>query len=300
MNNLREYLLFALTLILLLSACGPTDLENIGGEHESAIVVNAIIFQGDTSMNITLTKSSGVTDTVFFEDLKLDVTNSNLSLDTPDQGNVPGYVYAQSSSQDGVTLPLWKFDYNNFIAGDSYRLTAITEGFETIQSDVTILAKPELINVEISQSEANGETIVRDRFEVTINDPNNGENYYYISATETYEEDGFNFENDYRFYDLPSNPIDQSYLEKVITSFSDSDFNGREHTFVVYGERFVRDQTKIDFKLYQISQEHYDHIQIYERYNSDNPINEPVLFNSNIEGGFGLFAITSKPDIVTF
>lgn len=300
MRNSTNYILLILLAVILVSACGQTEFENFGKDHESKLVVNGVVFQGDSTMNITLTKSLGLSDTVLFENLILDVTNSELLLSTPDQATIEGYVYKQSSSQDGVRLPLWKFDYRNFIANENYVLTAETEGYEIVRSSVIIPAKPELVDVNLNQENSEEERIVRDRFEITLNDPGDEQNYYYIKATETYDEQGFEFENDYRFYDLPSNPIDQGYLEKVITSFSDSDFNGREHTIVVYGERIVRNQTKIELKLYQITKEHYDHIQIYERYNNDSPIDEPVLFNSNIEGGLGLFSITSEPDIISF
>jgi hypothetical protein len=289
----------AAILLLLLTACEPTDFENIGIDHDPTIAVYGMVFQGDSSMHISLSKSSGLTDTVLFEDLKLNIDNSNLTLMTPDQGLVEGYVSQQSASRNGIRIPLWSFDYTDFVAGEEYELMASTSGLDPVSASITIPPQPTLIAATLDEINQESAIVVRDRFEITLQDPSEEENYYYIKAVEIIDESGFEFESDYRFYDLPSNPIDISYLEKVITSFSDRDFNGREHTMVVYGERVKRTRKRVEFRLYQITKEHYDYIQIYERYNSDSPIDEPVLLNSNVEGGQGIFAVTSKPDIIT-
>jgi len=283
-----------LSLLLICNACSESTIME--SDHNSAIAVNAQIFQGDSVMNITVTQTYGLGDTLFYDDVTLD--NIDLSLSTPDKGVVPGFSDSRSSSNEGLFIPLWEFNYYDFISGEEYMINAEKPGLEPITAQVIIPPKPVIVDIKYTPSTSTG-SVVRDRFELTLSDDTDEDNYYYFRAQETIEESGFEFRRDFRFYSLPSNPIDQSFLEEVITSISDRDFNGKsEHTIILYGERIKKPQTSVEFQVFQITKEHYDFIQNYEKFNSNGPLEEPVNFNSNIAGGHGIFAITSKPDIV--
>jgi len=287
-----KFVSFTLVVTLCISC---SDNEFSETNHDSALAVNAQIFQGRNDTYISVSQSFGLGDTLFYADLELD--NIDVTLNTPDQGIFAGFSTLVSNSNDGLFLPIWQFDYTNFIAGGEYTFRAEKEGLEPVIATVYVPEKPTIIDVEYTPSVSNS-SVVRDRFELTLSDPANEDNYYYVRAFELID-DG-RFERDFRFYSLPANPIDQSFLEEVITSFSDKDFNGREHTVVFYGERIKRDQEKVQFQLFQITKDHYDFIQDYNKFNNDSPISEPVIFNSNIIGGHGIFAISSKPDFVEF
>lgn len=290
LNNTIKYFSFSL-LLLLFGACSENTILDI--DHNSALEVNGQILQGDRLMNITVSKSFGLRDTLFYDDLGLQ--NIEISMETPDKGTIIAFSDRLTNNLNGLALPIWEFDYSEFIPGEEYILSAEAEGLDRISATARVPEMPKIIDMVYTPSTSDA-TVVRDRFDLTFDDPGDEENYYYIKGFETIEESGFEYQSDFRFYSLPSNPIDESFLEEVITSFSDKDFNGSGHTIIFYGERIRRNQVGVEFQLFQISKDHHEFIQNYQKSNSDSPIAEPVIFNSNIRGGHGIFAISSKPD----
>jgi len=266
--------------------------------HDSRLVLNSQIIQSDTVSRIILTESVSITDTFLNSENTVFNDNASMTLYTPDQGAIEGYIYRDADPSDNVQLPFWKFDYDNYIEGATYSIEAESDGREMISAETVVPEQPQLIDVKVNLREAPANRFFsRDRFEITINDPAGEENYYQIQANFLINEGGFEYLRNYRFYDAPENPIDESFLENRITILNDKSFDGREHTFVAYGERGSYDFSEITFTIFQISKEAYEYQEAYERFNSDSPFSEPVTFPNNIENGFGIFSITSKPAI---
>jgi len=285
-------------IMITLSSCEIEDRVIELPEHDSRLVLNAQIYQADTTMNIILTESMGITDT-FLRTENIELRNSSqITLFTPDEGAIEGYIYKEPNLTENVKTPFWKFDYNNFLEGETYVIEAEADGYDQVRSEVTIPMPANLVDVEVNLQEAD-ETrfFTRDRFEITIDDPAGEENYYLIEATREIEDNGFFFTRRYRFYDSPENPIDESFLENRISVLSDKNFNGTEYSFVAYGERGSERFSEIKFNIYQITKEAYEYQLAFEKANTDSPFAEPVTFPNNIEAGYGIFSITSKPAI---
>ena len=285
-----------ITIISVFCSCELEDRIIELPDHDSRLVLNAQVFQSDTSSNIIVTESIGITDTFLAVQNEALTNSADLTLYTPDQGAITGYVYKQPSEYENVQLPFWKFDYQDYIAGETYKVEATADGYDMIVAHATVPYEPGLVDVEVTIREGTPTTFfVRDRFEITINDPADQENYYQIRADYIIDDNGFESLRKYRFYDTPQNPIDESFLENHITVISDKSFNGTEHKFITYGERGSYDFREIRFTIFEISKEAYDYQVAFDRWNTDNPFAEPVTFPSNIDNGFGIFSISSKP-----
>jgi len=286
------------TLVGFMCSCEIEDRVIELPPHESKLVLNSQIFQGDTTTGILLTESIGITDTFFRNENEAFRNSSTLTLYTPDKGAIEGYIYKEPNEFENVQLPLWKFDYNDYIEGETYSIEAEVDGYDMITSETIVPKQPDLVDVKVYLKEAPPNRFFsRDKFEITINDPADEENYYLIRANFLINDNGFEYLRKYRFFDAPENPIDESFLENRMTILNDKSFNGREHTFVAYGERGKYDFSEITFSIYQISKKSYDYQLAFENYNIDSPFAEPVTFPNNIDDGYGIFSITSKPTI---
>jgi len=299
--KLNNFIILVMTLLVasLMCSCEIEDRVIELPPHDSKLVLNSQIFQGEDESKILLTESKSITDTFFKAENMAFRNSSSLTLYTPDQGAIEGYIYKEPNEFENVQLPLWTFDYNDYISGETYNIEAEVEGYDKITSEIIVPAEPDLVNVEVELKEAApSKFFSRDKFEITINDPADEENYYYIKANFLINDNGFEYLRNYRFFDAPENPIDESFLENRITILNDKSFNGREHTFVAYGERGSYDFSEITFSIYQISKEAYEYQLAFENFTANSPFAEPITFPININGGYGIFSVTSRPSIM--
>ncbi len=285
---------------ILITSCDLADRSLELDPHDSKLVLDAQLFQGDTTQLIILSKSIGITDTLFSEEINQPLPGSGITLITPDQGAISGYIYRDASPFATVSAPLWKFDYSDFIAGEAYTVEGVADDLEPISATSTVPPNPTLSEINVILADTNTNNFfIRDKWEITIDDAADQENFYMIEADHVFFEDQFENRNKIRFYDIPNNPIDESFIENRVSVISDKNFNGTMYKFIVYGERPKRGNSEIQFKLYQITEDHYKYLSQYERYNNDNPFSEPVTFHNNIADGYGIFSITSKPVLRT-
>jgi len=298
-KDIKIYLLI-LTSILVIS-CDLDDRILELEEHESRLVIDAQITQVDTSMAILITESQSIADTIFEYENTKQLNNVSLQLMTPDEGIIDGFIFGYTRETERQNLAFWKFEYFDFLESESYTLVAKADGLETISAEVIVPTKPSIKELDVSfDNGSSGDFIVRDKFELTISDRPNQENYYLLEATITYSNDEFSFESEYRFYDLPNNPIDESFLENRIRILEDKTFDGRDYKITLYGERQTNyDIENVAFNLYEITENYYNYIDQFDKYNNENPFSEPITFPNNIENGYGIFTITSKPDVKT-
>lgn len=266
-------------------------------EHDSKLALTAMLTPQDTLNAMLLTVSIGILDSIDkYEGDFLE--NGELWLHTPDQGIVAAYIYKDiedySEWETGVKLPLWKLDYNDFIEGAVYQLEARAENFESVTAICTVPSKPNLLDVKITRNNSNsGDYYVRDRFEISIEDKPDEKNYYRLNAKQIVLEEGVEYFNEYLFYKNASNPLDESLIDESVRVFSDSDFDGQEHTLILYGRRGSKPFEQVNFSLVEITKEEFQHTLTYDRNVRDNPFAEPVTYQSNIENGVGIFSISS-------
>jgi len=300
MKNLIKYI-SALSLIFLFNACEiePRIIEL--PEHNSQLTITAALTPQDDSLNtILFNYSIGIQDVQDFDSENY-LINPSLSLTTPDQGVIDGYIFKDVedySEFESARFPLWKFDYIDFIPGETYVLHGSAEGYEDIQTSVTIPQVPELSSVKITKSDDTDPTryFQRDLFEIEI-DPAGESNYYRIRARPIIKDNTTGIiGSSFRFYGNYSNPIDESTLEKRITVVSDELFDGEKHTMLVYGERGSYDFDQVEFDLIAITEAEFLYFNAVEKLNNDNPFTEPVTIQSNISNGYGLFSISSPPN----
>jgi len=301
MKNIINYI-SALSLLLVFNACETEPREIELPEHNSRLTITAALTPADDSLNtILFNYSIGIQDTLDYASENY-LDNPRLKLTTPDEGIIEGYIFKDVSDFSDfatVRFPLWKFDYTNFIPGETYVIEGSADGYEDIISTVTIPQKPDLSNVKITKSEDTDPTrfFQRDLFEIEINDPAGEKNYYRIRARPIIIDNSTGIIGaGFRFYENYSNPIDESTLEKRITVISDELFDGEKHTMLVYGERGSYDFNEVEFDLLAITEAEYLYFNAVEKLNNDNPFSEPITIPSNITNGFGLFSISSPPD----
>jgi hypothetical protein len=155
------------------------------------------------------------------------------------------------------------------------------------------------------------------KFKISFTDPENERNYYLIKMfLSTYFESHFAYANTYSeiVQFKCSDPIVEENIESrtgpEAIAFSDKMINGQKHKidlimkeesvlllpedyeiFSPPGSYPVYRKT-IYLKLYSITEEYFKYIQSLQLYskNYGNPLAEPVMVNSNVEGGYGMFA----------
>jgi len=300
MNRIYINITLLLSIIIGLNSCEleerTLELEN----HESKLVIDAQIIQSDIDQKILITESLGITDTLFPEQFTELLPGSSISLVTPDLGTIEGYIYKPANEFAQISLPIWKFDYSDFIEGEEYTIEGFADDHTPVSATVSIPNAPILEDITFTKEEGQSSNyFLRDKWEISIDDPSDQENYYLISAEHIYFIDTFENRNNVRFYDIPNNPIDIGFIENRVSVVSDKNFNGSIYKLTIYGERPPIEDSTIEFKIYQISKTHYDYLIQYDLYNNNNPFSEPVTFTSNITDGYGVFCITSKPLIRT-
>lgn len=295
----RLIILLITGIMLTISSCelGPREISL--DDHESRIAITALLTPGDTTNNILFNVSIGILDSVQqFENGFLE--NQRLILHTPDAGAIEGFIakdiedYQPWESEQRYRL--WRFDYKDFIEGETYELEASADDFEPVISITTVPQPPNVLDVKINRSRnPRGLRVTRDKFEITLQDDPNERNYYRINAIPISTGE-IPFFNPYRFYRNASDPLDFSALDELIIVFSDEQFNGQEYTMVLYGENFnEQEYNQVDFSLVSIPEQEYRNTLARLNNSRSNPFAEPVIYNSNIENGYGVFSISSLP-----
>ena len=298
---MRNIILLVIAVVSIgLQSCELSPREIELAAHDSKLAITAMLSPGDTTANILFNVSIGILDTLEkYEGGFLE--NQKLTLHTPDAGPVNGYISKDIDDykewETSRKYRIWKFDYNDFKVGATYELEASADNYQPITAKTTVPSTPNVIDVKITAREpVNGQYFVRDKFDIVIKDDPDERNFYKINAIPISLTE-FPYLNPYIFYRNANDPIDLSALDERIIVISDDEFNGQEYTIVLYGEiRGQRDNYRqIDFSLVSITEQEYRREIALERSGDDNPFAEPVIYNSNIENGYGVFSISSPP-----
>lgn len=187
--------------------------------------------------------------------------------------------------------------------GDRLDLEIITPNFEPIRATQILPSKVSIDSVGYEEDVSRTANLdVQDLFSFTLTDPVAEENYYWLQV-------------EYETTDYYDTIVDintgvwgnlQSF-DPIIDDyglFSDAEINGQTYTVNILASSFKNPSPEftIKYKLHSITKELYHYLQSYHlQYTaSQNPFSQPVVINSNIEGGIGAFGIytTSEMELV--
>ena len=186
----------------------------------------------------------------------------------------------------------------NFVPGNNYRLQVSKSGFETISAQAVY---PSL--VEIDTAYYRESTVVGEfnedvkQIQVDFQDPV-GSNFYEIKA---YVIEEIGSEN----YFYPLYPSADQFNGQIGRGeglfFSDENFEGELAEIIInYSDFEVDEDAEVILELRHITEDYllFD-LSLELAFNSnDNPFSEPVQVKSNIENGFGVFALWNSDIVV--
>lgn len=265
-------------------------------EHESRLVLNARVSSTDSSITALVANSLGILDTSAY--------------DFPEDATVRLFRDGELLGSD---FTFWQDQLKYFLALDEplgaapglYRMEASAPGYEPVFAEQRMPVPVPVQSLRFERDGAvDGEGQRADGIEVQFTDPAGEDNYY---ALEFYYEisdvqptgDTFTYRN----------PIYASTLDQVIQFgyhyeqvFTDKSFNGSSYTVSLYAYSGAVPEgapnTRLVARLYSLSRDAflYD-LSLQQYYDArDNPFAEPVTVHSNIEGGYGIFALSSAAE----
>jgi Domain of unknown function (DUF4249) len=330
--------IFSILFILSIWSC-ETVIENVALPYEERIVVQAFISPQDTLLEVKISKTRPVTGTFpadqFYGsqvykpldgatiEISDGVRKANFLFQTISNPN--GTEYDQKTgklvtqTRTGYFLKTKDF---SIIAGKTYTLTAKAPNLPDVSATCTVpsrklieskdftIIKGNIDSVKSGGSYSSSGTILYNyynltkRFNITVNDITNEENYYavayYSQKFTQYIEDGSGRQltNPYIFIQEPGSDFINDYKQDgKVLNFQKTDINmgfynnDPNKQVNPYNLRTMIHNLSIfvaitDKAYYQYNKS----ISSGRGLNDDNPFAEPVLTYSNINGGLGVFA----------
>ena len=316
-----------LAIVLLITACEKQidiDIE----DTESMVVVKAAN-EADSPLTVDLTYSRPAFGSFYVrydEDFFQKITNATVSL------SVDGGAALAASRNDGT----YTFSHKPQ-PGEKLELTIAVPGKDNITSTATVPQCPMISNLDTSYSNQGYDYYYTTQVNVnfTLNDPAATDDYYAIRIREidtiiNIERDNNDniilqdtiIESYYRFFEctdyllVNNNEID---IEDPTTSrtysgtemlFTDATINGLSHNIKLVGQydRYwekASDTTIYHYGLFlevtALTRDLYLYRQTMNNYNNNDELlgffSEPVQIHSNIDGGIGIFGVSSKTTI---
>ncbi|MCB0557591.1 MAG: DUF4249 domain-containing protein [Lewinellaceae bacterium] len=262
-------------------------------EHESRLVLNARFSSLDTGVTALVANSLGILDTSAY--------------DIPEDAAVRLFRDGEWVGGDFFFLPdklkyFLSLDEPLGTAPRLYRMEVSAPGYEPISAEQVMPVPASIQSLRVERDGAiDGEGRRADGIEVQLNDPADEENYYALAFF--YEISEGQPGGDTITY---SNPVYASTLDQVVQYgyhyeqvFTDKSFNGSSYTVSLYTYQGAlpegQGNARLVARLYTLSRDAflYD-LSLRQYYDAlDNPFAEPVTVHSNIEGGYGIFALSS-------
>lgn len=311
--------------IILFSACLKVNIEI--PDTGRKIVINGLITT-DNLLNVRISKSA------YIGDMNTSIYSSLYNVD-----NAEVFFYQNSTRIDSLYYVGRPFDedrmyfFGNYwservspIAGKEYKIVAKVPG---LPDAITSTVVPNLVKIErvdtsrvLLTPDPNNKNSSKVQMICKINftDPSNDKNFYLFNIYRIPS-----WGNPQNIYFKSQDPIVEeklnSYQETEGIVFSDKIINGQKYGLAVtvdanaFGRPFSNDTPTADgipypdhiktiyFRLYSITEEYYRYIKTLNKYNANytNPLADPVLVYSNINGGYGIFAGASiSSDSIVF
>ena len=292
------------------------------------LAINGMI-TSDKFFNLRITKSSYITELPTADDF------STYDLDSADiflYNNAVCIDTLQHIDNLGPDFMDWwdVFPNSNYfsksekpIPGKEYEVIAKFPGLPdasatTVIPDLVKIDKVDSMRVALAPLPYYG-TNTGLRFKIKFSDPANQNNFYMFrmflnTYYDPYEGYYVPYQSENMWF-MSEDPIIEEKINHVNGTvsliFSDKVINGQSYSlditirgdylFVSDGTYTTRRKT-IYFKLYSITEEYFKYLKTLHEYSQTygNPLAEPVLVNSNVTGGYGMFtgAAVSTDSIV--
>ncbi|HFA50103.1 MAG TPA: DUF4249 domain-containing protein [Bacteroidetes bacterium] len=281
--------IFFFSAILFFASCSEDFFEQTVDidipEHTPQLAVTSQLSSGDTMLWAFLTPSQGILDNTAaqpIEDATVELFRNGQLMETLFYSGERFYT-----SISNTPLPT---------DADEYILKVSAPGFDPIEVVQQMPAPVPIISATYEAGGAidiDGERV--DEVSVEFVDPAGEDNYYQMTIVIEVERQNGGFTNSPYIYKLDpiAEELDNGQYLK------DDSFDGKKYVWRVgfYEQHFDPNQSvKIHVQLSSVSRDQY----FYERsvYLSvdadDNPFAEPVIIHSNVEGGQGVFTLSSK------
>jgi hypothetical protein len=298
MQYINKYILFFICstiAIVNFSSCDEDTFSQVVDieipEHKSSIVLNGIWSSQDTFLSLIVSNSLSILD--------------NEDYTVPNDAEVKLY-------KNEALLGDFAFDdfSRYFLELDdvlsdevaTYKIEASFGDYEPVSVEQTM---PRNVTIENAHFEADGtfdptgEKV--DEFSITFNDPPGEENYYLfrVSYIEQFVDwNGDTIRSSGMIYLDSNDPIVNYSQEGLI--FTDKAFDGNEYTINGWDYGWYDQVEEFELELVNLSKDGYLYLKSLEDYyNSEgNPFAQPATVYSNIENGYGIFALGAADRVI--
>ena len=283
-----------LSFFLIICICSCEKIIPFNEEVTEPKIVVHSFFNSTDQWKVFITKSLTVTDNG-----KLDFLENASVVIKDEQNNIVEILEHDSLGKyKGNTTPQ---------IGKSYRIEAEVLGYNSVYAQDYIPNEVTISSVDSSTSHLNNEKILE--LDVSINDPQEEENYYYLKVHVGLNTLDGNYQTK-RLNVLVNNPIFENsepnkWDNKGI--FTDFLFNGENTTIktaiklpiIVNDVSYnLNDLDYLEIRLQNLTKAKYLYNKSYDLYQnaSGSPFAQPVQVYSNVNGGFGIFAGSKRID----
>jgi Domain of unknown function (DUF4249) len=268
--------IFFLLTVALVSSCKPSDDYNINYEGDK-LVVNGII-QANIGVTVALSKSQSPIG-------KISTDGFNVK-----KGRV--WLYQNDTLVAEMTINAnGKFTINSFKpqAGKSYRLKAVAESLDTVESLPVVMPDAPTINSFVLRGDSTNR-VNQSRgailFSVNLKDNGSEKNFYHLDSYVQISKDSI-----YNYYLKglkPGYAACEFYALSNVITFTDKCFNGKDFKVDYTSEH--EKQGTIVIELSGIDKSFFLLMDSYDQpVGIDLGFSEPKLAVSNIKNGYGVF-----------
>ena len=299
MQTLNKYIflfLGAAASVLNFSGCDEDTFSQVVEieipEHKESIVLNGLWTSQDSTLELLVSNSLSILD--------------NADYTIPDDADVK--LFKDGALWNNLILSEATFKYSLALdspLGNELATYRIEAGFGTYDPVFVEQTMPGTVLIKEASYEQDGtidptgEKV--DEFSITFDDPPGEENYYLlrVSYIEQYVEwtgDTIRYEG--MIY-LDSNDPITGYSEQGLI-FTDKAFDGNEYTINAWNYGWFEQVELFNVELINITRDGYLYLRSLENYyNSvDNPFAQPATVFSNIENGYGIFALGAVDKVI--
>lgn len=195
-----------------------------------------------------------------------------------------------------LSLTTYSLSSESLQAGNTYKITAQSDGFESISATQTLPDPPTAHLIEfIHQSNIHINGKQQDIYKIEIQDEPDIDNYYEL-----------------KIYTLDTDNLPQSWRDRNLRTYNpllevgqktlylkDDTFEGKAYRIELLAN--TRDTTRFDIKVEvkSTTRDRYlfaKSLIAYENTN-DNPFVEPIIIHTNVENGQGLFSLENSVEM---
>lgn len=285
--------------VFLLTGCDPGSFSQIVDvdipEHESRLVLNARFSSDHATLSALVANSLGILDTSSY-----DIPEEAVVRLFREEEMIGDFAFEPGQLKYFAELPepLGALPAR-------YRMEVSAPGYEPISAEQRMPLPVPIQSLRFERNGAiDGEGRRADGIEIQFTDPALEENYYALEFILEFSEGQAGGDTIFYSFPLYASTLDQvvQYGYEYEQLFTDKSFNGGSYTVSLYLEQGALPEGTPDARLrarliclsrdaflYDLSRRQY-------RDAVDNPFAEPVTVHGNIDGGYGIFALSSAAE----